>query len=133
MFKAVKEAIDNFITSVNARVDECNEEIKEGYVSKISIRGDKNYDIYLVLPHEKLSYISDFYFGDSDYDAEDLSKEIANQIVGNAKVLAGNKNINFEIGIPEFLGEFNNNIDFDEKFSFKFNKNKCFYILFKEK
>ena len=133
MFEVIKEAVGNFVNSVGAKVDECNDDITKGYVSKISIRGDKNYDIYLVLPHEKLSYISDFYFGDSEYDAEDLSKEIANQIVGNAKMLAGEKNINFEIGIPEFLGEFSNNIDFDEKLSFKFNGDKCFYILFKER
>jgi hypothetical protein len=133
MFEIVKEAVKNFVNSVGAEVEECNEDINKGYVSKISIRGDKNYDIYLVLPHEKLSYISDFYFGDNEYDADDLSKEIANQIIGNAKSLAADRNINFEIGIPEYLGEFKNNLDFDDKMGFKFNGNKCFYILFKER
>jgi hypothetical protein len=133
MFEVVKEAVGNFVSSVGAKVDGCNEEIKEGFVSKISISGDRNYDIYLVLPHEKLSYIADFYFGDSEYEADDLSKEIANQIIGNAKVLAGEKNINFEIGIPEFLGEYKGDIEYDDMLSFRFNDDKCFYILFKER
>jgi L-lactate utilization protein LutB len=133
MYNIMKEAVKNFMDSIEAKADECNEELKEGFVGKISISGDENYDIYIIIPHEKLLYIANYYFGEDDYDAEDMTKEIANQIVGNAKVVAAKKNVSFNIGIPEFLGEYKGNIDFDDMLSFKFNGNKCFYILFKGK
>ena len=106
---------------------------KEGYVAKISIYGDENYDIYLVVPEEKLSYLANYYFGDDEYDAKDLTNEIANQIIGNAKIIAAKKNVNFDISVPEFLGKFDKNIKFDDILAFKFNGGKAFYILFKGK
>ncbi len=133
MFNIIKEAVKNFMDSIEARADKCDEEIKEGFVSKISISGDENYDIYIIVPHEKLSYIANYYFGDNNYDAKDLTNEIANQIIGNAKIIAAKKNVSFNIGVPEFLGEFEGNIDFDDMLSFRFNGDKCFYILFKGK
>ncbi len=133
MFNIIKEAVKNFMDSIEARADKCDEEIKEGFVSKISISGDENYDIYIIVPHEKLSYIANYYFGDNNYDAKDLTNEIANQIIGNAKIIAAKKNVSFNIGVPEFLGEFNGNINYDDMLSFRFNGDKCFYILFKGK
>jgi CheY-specific phosphatase CheX len=132
MFNIIKEAVKNFMDSIEAKAEEVKESPKEGYVSKIEIRGDENYDIYIVVPHEKLTYISNYYFGINDYDAEDLTKEIANQMIGNAKIIALKKKINFDISVPEFLGEYNN-LEYDDILSFKFNGNKCFYILFKGK
>ncbi len=133
MFNIIKKSVYNFVDSIEGKVEECNETLKNGFVSKISIFGDENYDFYIVVPHEKLSYIANYYFGDHNYDAEDLTKEIANQIIGNAKIIAKNKSKNFDISIPEFLGEYNDNIKYDDILSFKFNGDKCFYILFKGK
>jgi CheY-specific phosphatase CheX len=62
----------------------------------------------------------------------DLTNEIANMIVGNAKVVASKKGIDFNISVPQFLGEYQNNIDYDDVLSFKY-KGVCFYVLFKEK
>jgi len=133
MYNIIKEAVKNFMDSIEAKADECNEALESGYVSKISISGDENYDIYIIVPHEKLSYIANYYFGDDEFDAEDLTKEIANQIIGNAKIIAAKKEISFDISVPEFLGEFDGNIDYDDILSFRFNGDKCFYILFKGK
>jgi len=133
MFNIIKDAVKNFMDSIEAKVDECNEKVSGGFVSKISISGDENYDIYIIVPHEKLSYIANYYFGDDDFDVEDMTKEIANQIIGNAKIVAAEKNVSFDIGVPEFLGEFDGNIEYDDILSFKFNGDKCFYILFKGK
>jgi len=133
MFSIVKEAVKNYIDSIEGDIKECDSQKIEGFVSKIDIKGDENYDIFIVVPHEKLLYLANYYFGDERYDCEDLTKEIANQIIGNAKIVATKKDKNFEIGIPEFLGEYNDKIEFDEKLAFKFNGDKCFYILFKEK
>ena len=102
-------------------------------VAKISISGDENYDIYVVVPDEKLSYLANYYFGNNEYDAQDLTNEIANQIIGNAKIVAAKKNVNFDISIPEFLGKFDKNIEYDDVLAFKFNEGKEFYILFKER
>ena len=131
MFKIVKDAVKNFVDSIEAHIDDCSDEKIEGFISKVSIRGDENYDIYVVVPDEKLAYMSNYYFGEDGCDLEDLTNEIANLIVGNAKIIAAKKNVNFNISIPKFLGEFKE-IEYDEKLSFRFNHNKCFFILFKE-
>ena len=131
MFDIVKEAVKNFVASIEANIDECKDEKIEGFISKISIIGDENYDIYVVVPHEKLRYMSNYYFGEDEYDPKDLTNEITNLIIGNAKIIAAKNNINFNISTPEFLGEYKD-IEYDEKLSFRFNRNKCFFILFKK-
>ena len=133
MFNIIKEAVNNFMKSIEAKAEEVKDMPKEGYVAKISICGDENYDIYLVVPDEKLCYLANYYFGESKYDAKDLTKEIANQIIGNAKIIAAKKNINFDISVPEFLGKFDKSIKYDDILAFKFNGGKAFYILFKGK
>ena len=133
MFNIIKEAVNNFMKSIEAKAEEVKDMPKEGYVAKISICGDENYDIYLVVPDEKLCYLANYYFGESKYDAKDLTKEIANQIIGNAKIIAAKKNINFDISVPEFLGKLDKSIKYDDILAFKFNGGKVFYILFKGK
>ncbi len=128
----LKKACENFAKSLGLEVKECNDENIKGYVSKISINGDLNYDIFLILPKEKLDMISEIFFESKEYDLEDLTKEITNLIVGNSKVVAGENKIDFDISTPEFLGEFKNNINYDNKLCFETNGVK-FYILYKEK
>jgi len=126
-----KEAVKNHIESIEGSLSDCKVDPHKGFVSKITIKGDENYDIFIIVPKEKLDYIAELWFGDSnDYDIEDLTKEIANLIVGNAKVIAESKGVNFDISTPEFIGEYEN-IDYDDILKFKF-KNKCFYVIFKE-
>jgi len=127
----LKKACENFAKSLGLEVKECNDSNIKGYVSKISISGDMNYDIFLVLPKEKLDMISEIFFESTEYDLEDLAKEIANLIVGNSKIVAGDKNINFDISTPEFLGEYKE-IPHDEELCFE-SRGVKFYILYKEK
>lgn len=128
----LKDAIKNYIESIESKISECKANPKKGYVAKISINGDENMDIFVVVPEKKLDYIAELWFGDSDdYDKEDLTKEIANQIIGNAKILASKKGINFDISTPEYLGEYQN-IEYNNILKYKF-KNRCFYILMKDK
>ncbi len=129
MEKFFEEAAKNFAKSIGAEIDHCKDEIKHGFISEIDIRGDVNIDIYLILPKDVLDSISELLFGDRDYDIEDLSKEIANLIVGNAKVLASEENIHFDISTPKFFE--NINIDYDKRINLSI-KGKCFSILFKE-
>ena len=126
-----KEAVKNYLESIEANFDECKVNPHKGFVAKIEIEGDENYEVFVVVPKLKLDYIAELWFGDSsDYDKQDLVKEIANLIVGNAKVIAEKKNRHFNISTPEFLGEYEN-IKYDNILKFKF-KNRCFYVLFKE-
>jgi len=127
-----KEAVKNYLESIEANFGECKVDPHSGFVAKIDINGDENYEVFVVVPKLKLDYIAELWFGDSsDYDAQDLVKEITNLIVGNAKVIAENKGINFDISTPEFLGEYEN-IEYNDILKFKF-KNRCFYVIFKEK
>ena len=131
MKNILTQAIKNYIESIEADIKECKSTPKSGYVAQIDIKGDINSKIFVVLPKIKLDYIATLWFGDSnDYDKEDLTKEITNQIIGNAKVIAEEKNINFDISTPKYLGEYKK-IDYDEIIKFKF-KNRCFYILIKD-
>jgi hypothetical protein len=132
MIEIIKKSVKNYLESLEADFNECQDKNINGYVSKIEISGDKNADIYLVVPRKKLEYISEYWFGDQNFEEKDLTNEIANLIIGNAKIIAGENNVNFNISIPEFIGEYKNNIEYDDVLSFKY-KDVCFYILFKEK
>ena len=129
MEKFFIKAAENFAKSIGAEIDNCKGDTKEGFISEIDIRGDENLDIYLILPKDVLDTVSELLFGDTDYDIEDLTKEIANLIVGNAKVLASEENIHFNISTPKFFDKID--IDYDKKIDLSI-KGKCFSILFKE-
>ena len=132
MVEILKESVKNYLQSLEADFNECKTKNIKGFVSKIEIKGDKKADVYVVIPKRKLEYVAKYWFGETDYDAKDLTNEIANLIVGNAKMVGNENNLNFNISTPEFLGEFNKDIEYDDVLSFKY-KNVCFYILFKEK
>jgi len=132
MKNILAEAVKSYLESIEVEMGECKTTPKSGLVSKISTTGDKNCDVFVVVPQMKLDYIAELWFGDSsDYDKDDLCKEIANLIVGNAKVIAENQGVNFEISTPEFMGEYDK-IDYDTILKFKF-KHRCFFVMFKEK
>ena len=130
MIKFIEESAKEFVESLGAKFGICDREIKDGFISKIEVEGDKNYEIYLSFPKSALDKISLILFGDLDYDLKDLLKEIANIIVGKAKVVASIKNVHFNISIPEFLED--KKISFDDKISYKID-NECFEIFLKEK
>jgi len=129
MEKFFIKAAENFAKSIGAEIDHCKNETKEGFVSQIEIRGDENLDIFLILPKDVLDTVSELLFGDTDYDIEDLAKEIANLIVGNAKVLASEEDIHFDISTPKFLKTID--VDYEKRIDLSL-KDKCFSILFKE-
>ena len=129
MEKFFIEAAKNFAKSIGAEIDHCEEKVREGFISEIDIRGDENLDIFLILPKDVLDIVSELLFGDIDYDVADLAKEIANLIVGNAKVLASEEDIHFNITTPKFHD--NVDLSYDKRIDLSI-KGKCFSILFKE-
>jgi len=130
MFAIFKNAVDKFLESIEGEAIECKSTPKSGYMSEIDIKGDVLYKIYVVLQKTHLDAVSEIYFGDKNYDIDDLLNEITNQIVGNAKVVAVEHKINFDISIPKYLGEYKK-VESDYLLKFKF-KNRCFYLMFKE-
>ena len=131
MIAILEEAVKNYLQSIEVEFDKCSGGSHQGLVSKIIISGDKNLDVFVMSPVSKLSHIAELWFGDKDdYDKQDLTNEIANLIVGNAKIIATSKGVNFDISTPEFLGE-KSDIAYDDVLEFKF-KDECFYVMFKE-
>jgi len=128
MEKFFIKAAENFAKSLGLNLDTCKYEVKEGFVSKIKISGDLNFDVYILIPKKTLDLVSISLFGDNDYDLADLANEIANLIIGNAKV--GAEEVSFNISTPEFLDK--ENVDYDKKVDLSID-NECFSILFKEK
>jgi len=127
-----KNAVKNYIDSIEGKLSDCKVNPHTGFVAKIEISGDENHNIFIVVPKFKLDYIAELWFGDkNDYDIDDLTKEIANLIVGNAKIIAEKQNVRFDISTPQFLGEYEK-IKYDDILKFKF-EHRCFYVLFKEK
>ena len=132
MIDIIKKAVKNYLASLEIEFSECDKKEINGYVSKIEINGDKKAEIFVVVPVAKLDKVAEYWFGEKVYEKEDLSNEIANLIIGNAKIVAAEKNINFNISTPKFLGEFNEKIEYNDVLAFKYH-NTCFYVLFKEK
>jgi hypothetical protein len=133
MFEILKKASEKFAEAIGGELTKCEDDDIHGFVSKIEINGDKNMDIFLVLPKKKLDLVSERFFGSNeDYDLRDLCNEIANLIVGTSKNVADEFGVNYDISVPEFLGEYKGNIKFDNMFCFKIDGEK-FYILYKEK
>ena len=133
MFAIFEKAVTQFLEEFELKVTKCNKEqniAKNVFVSEIDINGDILYKIYLVVQKTHLNKISEAYFGDRNYEIDDLLNEITNQIVGSAKVIATEHNLKFDISTPKHIGKFEN-IEFDYKLSFKLS-NRCFYMLFKE-
>jgi len=130
MEKFFIEAAKNFANSLGLEINDCKEEVKQGYVSKIEISGDLNYDVYLLIPGKALSKVSFIFFCEEECDIEDMTNEIANLIVGNAKVVASEEGVSFNISTPTFLGD--GKIDYDKRLDLSLD-DECFAILFKER
>ena len=103
MKKYFSKAVENFANSLGVKIEKCENPPEEGYVSKIEIDGDFKNSIYILVPKSTLDKISMLLFGECEYDLPDLVNEIANLIVGNAKVVASEEDVHFNISTPEFL------------------------------
>ncbi len=125
--KAIILATEHFVHNtldVDLNVYEGKVE-EDAYASCISITGDENYDITIFIGKKSLEKMSTLFLFIEDPDEEtrrDLVNEIANVVVGRAKVEASAKlGLHFDISTPEFLGN-NKSIpdnDFEINFSFE--------------
>lgn len=105
--------------------------IHSGYCSKISTQENH---FYFCFDHEFLrSLSSEMLFDDNppNEDLYDLSKEIANLVIGHAKVLLAQQEIQIQITTPIFLGETTLEVSKLEGIHFAVEKGKC--SMYKEK
>lgn len=76
------------------------------YAAQIDINGDANQTISVYINHNSLAKMAYLFLFEEDptHDVlEDLIKEIANLIVGKAKVVAADLGLHFDISTPRFL------------------------------
>ncbi len=99
-----------------------------------STKDNKETNWYLFFKKDTLNEVAKvLLFEDnlSEDDLDDLLKEIANLIVGRAKVILEEKNRNrtYKLGTPEFLGKVSDSfpVKLDDKMILKF-KNRTFII-----
>ncbi len=80
--------------------------LKKGYLSKISMLGTHN-DVFLLFNKAFLRIFCTEFLGDEKPDEnalEDMARELANLVVGRAKVMTQEIGKNFTISTPDYLG-----------------------------
>jgi chemotaxis protein CheY-P-specific phosphatase CheC len=136
MKEAIKEATKYFCKDIlDFEISEGKSIGNDFYGASIPIYEDgKETDWYLFFKKESLNEVAKvLLFEDnlSEDDLDDLLKEIANLIIGKAKVILEEKNKqnNYKIGTPEFLGKVGEKFPIKLKNKLLFNiKNRTFLI-----
>lgn len=127
--------IESFIQTIQMTTGVTPEKIpqgiKHGYCSKISTSGA---NFYFYSDIEFLHFLSHTILFESNPQKEelyDLCNELANLVIGKAKVLYSQQNIQTTLSIPNFLGEMSNVPSHLEGIHFAIEKGKC--SIYKEK
>ncbi|MCI6312981.1 MAG: chemotaxis protein CheX [Helicobacter sp.] len=102
--------------------------IKKGYLTKISmLKGSTpDKDVFLLFDKAFLKIVAKAMLQDNDPNKEtleDMAKELANLIVGHAKMLAKG-NASFSISVPSYLGH-KLIKDYDSGLHFKLGRGHC--------
>lgn len=121
----VESFIDTVQTTTGVTPIQISEGIIHGYCSKIST-SEANFFFYSDL--EFLHFLSNAILLESNPQAEDLydlCNEVANLVIGKAKVLYSQKNIQTTLSTPSFLGEMSNPPAHLKGIHFAIEKGKC--------
>lgn len=105
------------------------------YAAQIAIQGDANYQIAVYINKEslvKMAYLFLFEENPDEATLTDLIKEIANLIVGKAKVIAAAGGLNFDISTPDFISDNTSVSENDLEINFMF-EDQVFSIAAKAK
>jgi hypothetical protein len=132
MLNTIKRAAENFcihqICEPHELIDGSTQ--KRTLIAYIDIDtlNNKKYRVYIASDENFMQRISKLFLEEDESDEEtlkDMTLETTNLIVGSAKVIAEESNINqYTIGIPQFdkIGEFD--FDFDEAQTIKVNNDE---------
>lgn len=97
--------------------------IDKYYAASIDVFGDENHSIFIYINKnslKKMAYLFLFEEEPTDEVLRDLIKEIANLIVGKAKVVAGENGLYVDIATPNFICEDTQAIQNDIEINFMF-------------
>ncbi|TLD97506.1 chemotaxis protein CheX [Helicobacter jaachi] len=100
--------------------------LKKGYLSKISMLGTHN-DVFLLFNKAFLRIFCADFLGDknpSEQSLEDMARELANLVVGRAKVMTQELGKNFNISTPEYLG-YRLIKNYDHGLHFRLSRGRC--------
>jgi len=141
MFDKAVNATENFFRDIlSLDIKRCkNTKAKDLFCSQINFfKADRKLTFNFYFKKETLKNISEIFLFERELDEKsmkDLTNEIANLIIGSAKVLAEDEDekSRFKISTPKFMGIAKaSDIDFANAQLFKI-KNRCFIIEMKEK
>lgn len=112
IFDIIKESFFEVIEkSVNLKLENSIIPLKRGYAVSIDMIDDKNKDLkistYIVFNKVFLKIMCEKFLCEEDPDEDaitDMAKELANLIIGHAKVIAQNYKTTFNISTPTYLG-----------------------------
>lgn len=136
VMKAVRAGAQNLCKILGFKLEDGARLGKNVYGAGIPLYIDKTeYHFYLYFKKDLLKYFAEKYFQSnfSESDLDDISRELANQIIGFAKnKLAEKSSSKFKLGTPESLGKVEAfPIKFEESHIFKAN-NRTFKIGYKK-
>lgn len=127
----IESFVDTIQTTTGVVPVQTSSGITHGYCSKIST-GEANFFFYTDL--EFLHFLSNAILFESNPQKEDLydlCNELANLVIGKAKVLYSQKNIQTTLSTPSFLGEMSSVPAHLEGIHFAIERGKC--SIYKEK
>lgn len=108
--KALKEATTYFVNDILGSKAELFQSCTMGsaWAASIKISGEQSYKITIYIADKSLTKMALLFLNEDLPDMEtktDLIKEIANLIVGKAKVVAQSDGLIFDISTPSFEGD----------------------------
>ncbi|ANV97757.1 hypothetical protein BBW65_02595 [Helicobacter enhydrae] len=120
----ISSFIETIQSSINIKPTQISEGVRQGFVSSIKLQ---NQEIFFCCELTFLKLLaSEMLFEDqpSQEILLDLSKELANLVVGHAKVLYSKQNKHLNLGTPQFWGE-DYTIQQNNGLHFELNGTKC--------
>lgn len=128
IIEAVALGVKHLCKTLNLELEEGDKLEKKVYGASIPVmKGDEEYHFYLYFRKNILKSVLEIYFNGHNLEEDnlsDVSKELANIVIGFAKNELNEKNNdNFVLGTPEFLGKVDSfPIEFDDSRVYKIKK-----------
>lgn len=115
-FSLIERSVEHFFTDIlQCKLSKIKEIKGELYGASIPLTSalEGEFDFYLLFSKEvfaryKAVFLQDLVLKEDDFT--DLCKELANEIIGHAKISINDSGMDFKLGIPEYLGR----VDFEE-------------------
>lgn len=123
IMNAVNSGMKNFCKTLGFKLERGSKLGKNVYGVSIPLtKGEKTYYFYLYFKKDFLKRVAMRFFKEfNENDLTDLSREVANQVIGHTKNILEKNEPGYKLGLPEFLGKV-------ERFPIKFDNSKIYKI-----